>query len=365
MVPAMPCRTCKKSKKGETRGKTNDFNSKFACILEASESTRLRMEETLPKYYENHTAVKRDNSLQHYNLVHTFIPGPQAMKIHAAKEWEKLEQIPAWDITKVRSKSEVIDEARTKGAKVHFASLMDICHLRNADLETKHQKGRITLRGDIVKDDSGSYAVFTEQGSSASQMTAAKVMDIISRLPGCAGQAADAVSAYTQVKMEDAPKLLKIPKSECPEIWIPFGHVQLSMAARHGNGALTPSWTASALAARANTASVLPANTPPVQQSRTLLPCFFEVEVKLSCARGVLIDAVSTSSPLHMSTPLLRSRLPRRLARAQQHRTRRTQSALPTTTLLATVDGGSLGSPALAVAGAAAAHSAPAHVERE
>ena len=63
-----------------------------------------------------------------------------------------------------------------------------------------------------MKDDSGSYAVFTEQGSSASQMTAAKVMDIISRLPGCARQAADAVSAYTQVKVEDAPKLLKIPK---------------------------------------------------------------------------------------------------------------------------------------------------------
>ena len=51
-------------------------------------------------------------------------------------------------------------------------------------------------------------------------MTAAKIMDIISRLPGCDGQAADAVSAYTQVKMENAPKLLKIPKSECPDIWI-------------------------------------------------------------------------------------------------------------------------------------------------
>ena len=51
-------------------------------------------------------------------------------------------------------------------------------------------------------------------------MTAAKIMDIISRLPGCAGQAADAVSAYTQVKMEDAHKLLKIPKSECRDIWI-------------------------------------------------------------------------------------------------------------------------------------------------
>ena len=78
----------------------------------------------------------------------------------------------------------------------------------NAELEAKHQKykGRVVLRGDIVKDDSGSYAVSTEQGSSASQMTAAKIRDIISRLPGCDGQAADAVSAYTQVKMEDAHK---------------------------------------------------------------------------------------------------------------------------------------------------------------
>ena len=76
------------------------------------------------------------------------------------------------------------------------------------------------LRGDIAKDDSGADAVFTEQGSSASQMTAAKVMDVIARLPGCAGRAADAVFSYTQVKMEDAPTSLKIPKSACPEIWI-------------------------------------------------------------------------------------------------------------------------------------------------
>ena len=89
-----------------------------------------------------------------------------------------MKKIPAWDLTKVRNKPEVIDEARTTGAEVHLASLMDICHLKNAELEAKHQKykGRIVLRGDIVKDDSGSYAVFT------------------------------AVSACTQVKMEDAPK---------------------------------------------------------------------------------------------------------------------------------------------------------------
>ena len=49
----------------------------------------------------------------------------------------KLEKIPAWNVTKVR-----IDEARTKGAKVHLASLMDICHLkcRIGDKSTKDTK---------------------------------------------------------------------------------------------------------------------------------------------------------------------------------------------------------------------------------
>ena len=136
---------------------------------------------------------------------------PQAMKIPAAnaaveKECEKLEQISARNLTKVRSKKEVIDEAKTNGAKDHFASLMDKCLLMKAELEIKPRKykGRVVLRGDIVEDDSGSYAVLTEQGSSASQVTA-KVMDIMSRLPGCDGQAADVVSACTQVKLEDAP----------------------------------------------------------------------------------------------------------------------------------------------------------------
>ena len=59
----------------------------------------------------------------------------------------ELEKISAWDLTKVRSKSEVIDEARTKGMKAHSASQMDKCHLKNAELEAKHQKykGRVVL----------------------------------------------------------------------------------------------------------------------------------------------------------------------------------------------------------------------------
>ena len=206
---------------------SDKIHTKLACILEADEPTRLRMGNSLPNHHEDHIAGKGDNSLQHYNLVHKFIPMPRAMKISAAKaavdkKGENLENIPAWNLTKVKSQKQVIDEARMSGATVHFASLMDICHLKNAELEAKHQKynGRVVLRGDIVKDNSGSYAVFTEQGSSASQMTAAKIMDVISGLPGCDGQAADAVSAHTQVKMEYASTFLKIPQSECPDIWI-------------------------------------------------------------------------------------------------------------------------------------------------
>ena len=33
MAPAVPCKTCKKSKNGETRSKTNDFKSKFCVSL--------------------------------------------------------------------------------------------------------------------------------------------------------------------------------------------------------------------------------------------------------------------------------------------------------------------------------------------
>ena len=53
--------------------------------------------------------------------------------------------------------------------------------LKKSELDPKFQKykGRVVLqvRGDVVEDDSGSCAVFTEPGSAASLMTAAKVMD--------------------------------------------------------------------------------------------------------------------------------------------------------------------------------------------
>ena len=61
------------------------LKQKLACILEADESTRLRMGNSLPIHHEDHIAGKGDNSLQHHNLFHKFIPMPEALKTPAAK----------------------------------------------------------------------------------------------------------------------------------------------------------------------------------------------------------------------------------------------------------------------------------------
>ena len=107
------------------------------------------------------------------------------MKAHASakaavdKEWDKLKKIPAWQESKVlKSKHKVIDEARQDGKPVHFATLMDLCHRKSSELKKRSPKykGRVVPRGDVVKDDSGLHAGFAEQGSSASHMTAAKVL---------------------------------------------------------------------------------------------------------------------------------------------------------------------------------------------
>ena len=108
MAPVMLCKI-RKFNKNCGNGESNKVKSKLACILEASESTRLRMGESMPTHHEDHIAGKGDNSLQHYNWMQKIIPMPQAMKIPEAKaavdkEWEKLEKISAWNVTKVRSK---------------------------------------------------------------------------------------------------------------------------------------------------------------------------------------------------------------------------------------------------------------------
>ena len=57
----------------------------YSCIVESSESTRQRPESSQSKNHEDHIAGEGFISMSHYNLVHKFIPMPQAMKIPDAK----------------------------------------------------------------------------------------------------------------------------------------------------------------------------------------------------------------------------------------------------------------------------------------
>ena len=106
----------------------------------------------------------------------------------------------------------MIEDAQKEGKTVHFDTLVDLWNFKKSRIGQEIPDVFIAIRI-AAKDHSGSYAVFTEQGSSASHMTAAKVSDVIARLPDCAGEASDAFSAYTQVKMKDASAVVRLTEA--------------------------------------------------------------------------------------------------------------------------------------------------------
>ena len=123
MPAAMPCRL-QLHKHRETCCTVGQHKTRYAFIVEAEESTRIRMEGSHSKNHEDHIAGRGINSLSHYNIVHNF-PMPQAMKNTRCKSSSgeimgKEEKIPAWQLTKVKNKSEVIAEARNVGKTVHL-----------------------------------------------------------------------------------------------------------------------------------------------------------------------------------------------------------------------------------------------------
>ena len=88
-------------------------------------------------------AAKLENASQ---KMHNAMKIPDA-KAAVDKYWKKLETIPARQLENVMSKKEVVLEAQRDKKKIHFATLMDICHLKNAALEPKlkNYKGRVVL----------------------------------------------------------------------------------------------------------------------------------------------------------------------------------------------------------------------------
>ena len=82
-------------------------------------------------------------------------------KASADKECEKARSVASMASDESEEPKKFIGGAQKEGRTVHFATLLDLCHLKHSDLEQKIQKykRRVVLRGGVVVVDSGSCAV--------------------------------------------------------------------------------------------------------------------------------------------------------------------------------------------------------------
>ena len=74
---AMPCKIPIMGS-GETHRNIGTRRTKYACVVDADESTRPRPEGAGHKPHQDHIAAKGKNSIAQYSLVHKIIPMPQS-----------------------------------------------------------------------------------------------------------------------------------------------------------------------------------------------------------------------------------------------------------------------------------------------
>ena len=178
---------------------------------------------SIKKSWRSHRAEKKiqfDKSL-HLGAQVLVLPNAKAA---VDKKWERLEKLPAWPVMTVKSKREVILEAQKEKRTVHFATLMDICHLKNAELEPKYQKkkGRVVLRHcerrlwslcSICR----TRLVCVSNDSSKSDGYHCKTTRL------CRTRSRRSIRLHPG-KNGRRTKLLELPKSECPDAWIRLRH---------------------------------------------------------------------------------------------------------------------------------------------
>ena len=105
VAPAMPCKIMENcGSDGSDKIKT-----KLACILEADESTRMRMGNSITHHHEDYTAGKRREfitALQLGSQIYSYASRYENSCSESSGEqgMGKLEKISAWNLTKVRSK---------------------------------------------------------------------------------------------------------------------------------------------------------------------------------------------------------------------------------------------------------------------
>ena len=104
----------------------------------------------------------------------------------------------------VREYDDVRREALRGDKQVHFGRTVGFVVIKHSELDKAHwiPKGIVVFIGNRVADQSGFAALFSEQGSSSSHLTAANILDAIGHMPGMCVENADAIGADTQSPME-------------------------------------------------------------------------------------------------------------------------------------------------------------------
>ena len=87
---------------------------------------------------------KRNEFIQALQFGTQIYANASSIKKNGCKNKKNLEKILAWQLAKVINKGEVIEEARNKGSKVHFASLMisAISRIKRASISKVQRQGR-------------------------------------------------------------------------------------------------------------------------------------------------------------------------------------------------------------------------------
>lgn len=121
----------------------------------------------------------------------------------------------------MREKDGAVKEARATGRTIHFGTVMPLCFIKNSQLleSQRSYKGRVVLRGDCIKDDTGYLAAFSEQGTSASHMAASKMIAALAHMTGMDRQDADAGGAYTQSDLQGYETWVSLPPHQWPAHW--------------------------------------------------------------------------------------------------------------------------------------------------
>ena len=160
MPAAMPCRL-QLSQHWETCGTVGQHKTKYACIDEADESLRIRMERSQSKNYEDHIAGKGLNSLSTFILCTNLFLCLKLWKYQMQRQqWRKNGKIGEHiGMAADESQKQKWGDRWSKDQGPYCLFCVVNGYLSSQEFgggaKIQKYKGRVVLRGDIVKDDSG------------------------------------------------------------------------------------------------------------------------------------------------------------------------------------------------------------------